>query len=332
MLGVDLVIPDVTYIERAPREVPRHLHHPRPRGPHRRPALRPAQGQRADLLHAAHRRPDQRQAQGAPPPRRPPTSARILPGEIVKVGVFARRGLPGRPQHPGLRRLRHPHARRHRHPHRRLQARPHARHGPAHRPRPPRRARQRGRPAAPRRLDLRRGRGLHAVRADRRRGADATSSPTPGPRHRRDLRVADLARPAGRSTPPTPADARVFVTGRSMMDNVADGARARLPRRSRGDTSLNVNELRNMPHDEARHHHHRQPGRAHVRPHAHGQRRPPARPDRRRATPSSSPPRPSPATRRSSTAPSTTSSGSAPTCSTTASPTSTSAATPPRKS
>ena len=36
MYGVDLVMPDVTYLDEEPAEAPRLLHHPRPRGPHRR--------------------------------------------------------------------------------------------------------------------------------------------------------------------------------------------------------------------------------------------------------------------------------------------------------
>ena len=39
MLGIDLVIPDVTYLKRKHRQSQRLRHHPRPRGPYRSPAL-----------------------------------------------------------------------------------------------------------------------------------------------------------------------------------------------------------------------------------------------------------------------------------------------------
>ena len=55
MLGIDLVIPDVTYLAREPRPGQGHPADPRPRGPHRRPAVRPA----ADPRHAhLHQPPD----------------------------------------------------------------------------------------------------------------------------------------------------------------------------------------------------------------------------------------------------------------------------------
>ena len=58
----------------------------------------------------------------------------IMPGETVSVGCFRVEAVQRRPQRAGLRGLRNPYACRHRHPHRRLQARPHARHGTGHRP------------------------------------------------------------------------------------------------------------------------------------------------------------------------------------------------------
>ena len=63
----------------------------------------------------------------------------------------------------------------HVHPHRRLQARPHARHGAVHGPLAAGAARRRGRAAALRRLDVRRDPRLHAVGADRRRLASSRS-------------------------------------------------------------------------------------------------------------------------------------------------------------
>ncbi len=60
MLGVDLVIPDVSYILDEPQEPAGDLHHARPRGPHRRAAVHPAADQRAGVRDAARARPDQR--------------------------------------------------------------------------------------------------------------------------------------------------------------------------------------------------------------------------------------------------------------------------------
>ncbi len=39
LLGVDIVVPDITYLHREPRASPRHRAHPRPRRSHRGAAL-----------------------------------------------------------------------------------------------------------------------------------------------------------------------------------------------------------------------------------------------------------------------------------------------------
>ena len=67
MLGIDLVIPDISYLEEQAGSASGHHHHPRARGPHRFLALFPAHDQCAYLRHAAHPGPAGGQAQRARP-------------------------------------------------------------------------------------------------------------------------------------------------------------------------------------------------------------------------------------------------------------------------
>ena len=67
MPGVDLVIPDTTYLEKNQRSPARIFHHPWPRGSHRRGALCAAQDSRTGLRHQADAGAVREQAQGAPP-------------------------------------------------------------------------------------------------------------------------------------------------------------------------------------------------------------------------------------------------------------------------
>ena len=56
MLGVDVVIPDITYLRALGERFRGDLPHPRPRGPHRRAALRARGARRAGVRHAADAR------------------------------------------------------------------------------------------------------------------------------------------------------------------------------------------------------------------------------------------------------------------------------------
>ena len=76
MLGVDVVIPDLTYLRSARRALQGDLPDPRPRGPHRRAALRArARCRRPGLRHAAHAR--LRARRGSREHELPPTLAAL---------------------------------------------------------------------------------------------------------------------------------------------------------------------------------------------------------------------------------------------------------------
>ena len=75
MFGIDLVVPDVTFLKENRAQGPRVPHHPRPRGPCRRPALRPARVPgRPRLREHARARPPGQQDQGAQAPQQPAAS------------------------------------------------------------------------------------------------------------------------------------------------------------------------------------------------------------------------------------------------------------------
>ncbi len=67
MLGIDLVIPDVTYLKEKHRQSQRLRHHPRPRGPHRSPALHLKRSECTGLRHQTDDWPDRKQIKGAQP-------------------------------------------------------------------------------------------------------------------------------------------------------------------------------------------------------------------------------------------------------------------------
>ena len=62
--GIELILPDLEFIEKQQERLARHRPHPRPRGPYRRAALSRRGAEGAALRDAVHRRPDRREARG----------------------------------------------------------------------------------------------------------------------------------------------------------------------------------------------------------------------------------------------------------------------------
>ena len=139
-----------------------------------------------------------------------------------------RHAVPGRPLDPGRDGDRPADAGRDDRPHRRLQVRPHPGRRQAVRLRHPRPARPGGRPVPPVRLDPRREPGLHAVRADGRRGVPRDHGAARRPGHRGHLRQQHRPRPAGPRRRRRHAPQRV---GHRALDGaeLPDRDRPRLP-------------------------------------------------------------------------------------------------------
>ena len=274
LLGIDLIVPDFTYLFGRDAKTRAHRADARARGSHRRGAVRREAVRRAHLRHADDARPDRSQARGArhrrirsprggPPPR------------------SCRRGRPhagvpaGHAQHAGLRGGGHPHAGRDRRAHGRLQDRPDAAGRGALRLPPLRRAGQRRRAGALLRQHQHRAAGLHGVGARRRAGVrgdlrqHARQDRRHVVRHER-LPAADPGEHGGpvraQSGLPRPRHGRV----------VAAGPAPRLPEGPRGPGDPRIGDQvpsarrRRLPR-------HGQPGRADVGAVAHRHQRPPPR-------------------------------------------------------
>ena len=188
--------------------------------------------------------------------------------------------LPYRPLHPRRDGHRPAHAAGHGRPYRRLQVRPHAGGRQALRLRPFGQAGGGGRALPAVRLDARREPRLHALRAHGWRGLPRDHGAPRWPGHRRDLCQQHRPRPAGPRRGRRHAPQRV---GHRPVDGaeLPDRERPRLP-----ELPL-VADRRQGPDQhrarrQARHRDHRRPGRAHVRPGPDGEPRPPIRGDRTR--------------------------------------------------
>ncbi len=100
MLGIDLVLPDFTWL-RGERRPHRRLHrHPRPRGPRRRPVVPAARAVVPGLRLGAHVRPGPEPHRGG---RRAPTNTELIPvadGERRSIGAVRRGVHPGHPLGP----------------------------------------------------------------------------------------------------------------------------------------------------------------------------------------------------------------------------------------
>ena len=176
MPGIDLVLPDFTYLSenaRPHRWLRRDARSRRSRRralvlaarcvvpdlrlpPHARPRAEPHRGGRIARSHRAHPRRGRRTPQGRA------VRSRVHPGHSLGALRVRDRVPHAAGRDPALGRL---------------QARPDSGRRPAHRPLPHRRDRlERRRAAAAERLDERRGGGARAVRARRRSGARSTSS------------------------------------------------------------------------------------------------------------------------------------------------------------
>ena len=91
MLGIDLVLPDFSYLREPRRRHRGDRPHPRPRGPRRRAAVRPARDRPSaacpDLRRRADDRPGALEARGAQDPRRAARGARSR-GRGLELGPF----------------------------------------------------------------------------------------------------------------------------------------------------------------------------------------------------------------------------------------------------
>ena len=121
--GVEIILPDPTFIEEHSQGHPRHRPDPRPRGPYRRRRLVVAAAEGAALRHALHRLPAAREAARAGAARRGQDHRNPAQGHADPRPLRNGAADPD-PLDPRAQRRRDPHPARHHPAHRRLEDRP----------------------------------------------------------------------------------------------------------------------------------------------------------------------------------------------------------------